>query len=188
MRGLIVLATALCTCAALSADEKTAEGPQVFRHHVVGLFSPDRAEDLREATGYIPEVCLVKVDFANGEAEFRYDPAKAFPGAKPEQIVERFNNLMQHHVPHSTFGIRKLREKPLAEYTYVEIPIAGLDCKGCAYAAYDAVIRVEGVERATADFRQGLATAHFDPAKTNREAIEAALKQRGVELKGAEAK
>jgi hypothetical protein len=38
-------------------------------------------------------------------------------------------------------------------------------------------------EQATASFHDGLAIAWIDPEKTNREALEMALKSRGVQLR-----
>jgi hypothetical protein len=44
-------------------------------------------------------------------------------------------------------------------------------------------VRIEGVEQATANFRDGLAIAWIDPNKTNQSTLEDALKKRGVQLK-----
>ena len=49
-------------------------------------------------------------------------------------------------------------------------------------AAYEAVYKLDGVERATASFREGRVTALIDPSKTDRKALEDALKKRGVSL------
>ena len=65
----------------------------------------------------------------------------------------------------------------------IEISVAGLDCKACCLAAYEAIYRLEGVEMATASFHEGRVTALTDPEKTDRARLEAALKQRGVTLK-----
>ena len=59
----------------------------------------------------------------------------------------------------------------------------GLDCKGCALAAYESIAKLDGVEQATVNFKVGLVTAMIDPKKTDRAALEAALKQKQVELK-----
>ena len=63
------------------------------------------------------------------------------------------------------------------------MPIAGLDCKGCSYAAYLAVYKIEGVENATASFKEELVTAWIDPSKTDRATLEEALAKRDVTLK-----
>ena len=66
--------------------------------------------------------------------------------------------------------------------TLVEIPVVGLDCKACCLGAYEAIYRLEGVEQATASFKDGLVTAWIDASKTDRAQLETALKQRGVEV------
>ncbi len=166
---------------AVSADDNRA-APRSFKHQITGLFMKGREQDLREAVAKIPHIQLVNIDFENAEATFIYDPAKAFPGTKTEQIVERFNNLLKS-ASHHTFGVKPLRSVPLEKLRLIEIPVAGLDCKACSLAAYEAIYRLEGVERATASFREGRVTALIDPAKTDRAKLEAALKKRGVQLK-----
>jgi cation transport ATPase len=154
---------------------------ETVKHQVTGLFMKEREQDLREAVEKIPQVKLVRVDFANAEATFEYEPAKAFPGAKPEQIVERFDQVLKQSSGH-TFGIKPLRKTTLDQLRLIEIPVAGLDCKACSLAAYDAIYKLEGVERATASFREGRVTALIDPTKTDRGKLEAALKKKGVQL------
>jgi copper chaperone CopZ len=65
----------------------------------------------------------------------------------------------------------------------VEIGVLGLGCKGCCLALYDSVAKIEGVEQATASFKESKLTALIDPEKTNREALIDALKKRNVSLK-----
>ena len=38
---------------------------------------------------------------------------------------------------------------PLAKLKLIEIPVGGLDCKACSLAAYEAIYKIEGVERVT---------------------------------------
>jgi cation transport ATPase len=83
----------------------------------------------------------------------------------------------------STFGIKPLRSIPLEKLRLIEIPVAGLDCKACSLGAYEAIYRLDGVERATASFREGRVMALIDPEKMDRARLEAALKKRGVEVK-----
>jgi len=104
------------------------------------------------------------------------------PGARPEQIIERFDNKLRE-VSRSTFGIKPICATPRDKLQFIEIPVLGLDCKACCLAAYEAVYKLEGVEQATASFKDGLVTAWIDPQQTNREKLEAALKQRNVTLK-----
>jgi len=173
-----LLSAALCL---LAADDKPAM-PQTVRHQVTGLFSPDRVDDLREAMVEMPDIKLISVEYDKAEAVFEYDPAKAFVGAKPDQVVERFNNTLRG-VTRGTFGIKPLAALPPDKLQRIEISVVGLDCKGCSLGAYEAVYKLDGVERATASFKTGLVIALVDPTKTNRAALEEALKQRRVELK-----
>jgi cation transport ATPase len=71
---------------------------------------------------------------------------------------------------------------PRRQLSRVEIAAAVLDCKGCAWAVFNATIRIEGVEQATVSFKEGKATARIDAKKTSRVAIEEELSKRGVEV------
>lgn len=152
------------------------------KHRVTGLFCREREDDLREAVKRLADVELVSVDFDRGEAMFSYDPAKFFKGVKEKDRIERFDNLLKG-VSSRTFGIRPLCAVPWDKLTRVEIPVAGLDCKACDLAAYESISKIDGVERATASFKEGRVTALIDPARTNRAALEAALKKRNVTIK-----
>lgn len=165
-----------------SADAQPAK-PEQVKHQVTGLFMKDREQDLRDVVDKIPHLKLVSVDFASAEAVFEYDAKQAFPGAKPDQIVARLDNLLRNHSS-STFGAKPLCGIPADKLQVVEIAVVGLDCKACTLAAYESVYKLDGVERATASFRDGKVTAFIDAAKTNRETLEGALKKRGVQLKG----
>jgi hypothetical protein len=170
----------VCFPLAASADEPPAE-PAPVKHRITGLFSPDRQADLREVVATLPELKLVSIDFENAEATFIYDAKRAFPGAKPEQIVERLDNLLRSASYH-TFGAAPLSTTPQDQLTRIEIPVAGLDCKGCCLAAYEAIYKLDGVVQATASFKQGRVIARVDATKTDRAALETALKKKGVEL------
>ena len=165
----------------LGVTAARAEGPEPVRHQITGLFSKDREEDLRKTFERLPEFELMSVDFDRAEASVRYDAAKVFPGATPEQVVERFDGKLRE-VSRSTFGVRPLRTKPDDQLTWVEIPVVGLDCKACTFAAYSSVFQLKGVEQAQASFKEGRVRALIDPKLTDRVELEAALKQRGVTL------
>jgi hypothetical protein len=174
----VFVALSFVTCAI--ADD--AELP-IVKHQITGLFCPEREKDLREIfETKLVDYKLVSIDYKNAEASFRYDPVKVFPGAKPEQIVERFDNQLRDATKH-TFGVKPLRITPLEKLKLVEIPIVGLDCKACCLAAYEGVYKLKGVETATASFKEGKITALIDPEQTDQATLEMALKQRGVELK-----
>lgn len=150
-----------------------------IKHQVTGLFMPEREQDLREAVAKIADVKLIRVDFKSAEAIFDYDPAKF---GKPAQALQKLDSLLKS-ASSSTFGIKPLCTAPVEKLQLIEIPVAGLDCKACSLAAYESIYKIDGVERATASFRDGRVTALIDPDRTNRAALEAALKKKGVQLK-----
>ena len=182
----VLAALLLVSLVALGADEKSATlspgAPPHWKHRITGLFSPDREADLRAALEQIPGVQLVSLDFEHAEGEFAYDPAVAFQETKPEKIVERFSNLLAN-ATHHTMAIAPLEPTPHEHLARVEIEVSGLDCKACALAAYESIYKVDGVAAATVDFKAGRVSAEIDSAKTNRAALQEALKKRGVTLK-----
>ena len=183
--------TILCfafAAVASDADAQTDATPAArtpTKHQITGLFLPEREQDLKDLfekqADKFPHIKLVSIDFANGEASFDYDPARAFPGAKPEQIVERFDNLLRNATRH-TFGVKPLRTIDNEKLKRVEIPIVGLDCKACSLAVYEMVYKLKGVELATASFKEGKVTALINPEQIDQAEIEMTLKQRGVQL------
>lgn len=175
------LAITLFAVNATTADDKP-KAAEPIKHQITGLFSTDREADLRVTFKELPDFKLVSIDFKNAEASFEYDPAKVFPNAKPEQVIERFDNLLRQASRH-TFGIKPLRSLPKDKLTLIEIPVVGLDCKGCCLGVYDAIYKLPGVEMATASFKEGRVTALINPEKIDRVELETALKQRGVQLK-----
>jgi copper chaperone CopZ len=176
----VVLGLSLASiCAAADNDP----GPARIKHQITGLFMKEREQDLRAAVAKMPGVKLVSIDFQSAEAVFEYDPRTLFPQIKPAEYFERFNNLLRQASGH-TFGIKPLRTIPLEKLQLVEIPVDGLDCKACCLAAYEYVARIDGVERATASFRDGKVTALIDPTKTDRAKLVEVLKKRGVDVKG----
>lgn len=167
--------------AAILALVPAPEVEQV-KHRITGLFGREREEDLREAVKRMAGVSLVSIDFDHSEATFEYDAAKLFKDSKPKDYLERFDNMLRQASAH-TFGARPLCTTPREKLTRVEIPVAGNDCKGCSLAAYESIFKIDGVEQATASFKDGKITALIDPSKTNREALVEALKKRNVVLK-----
>jgi copper chaperone CopZ len=165
----------------LGAAAMAAE-PQTSTYRITGLFAPYRAAELRAAVEQIPDVRLVSVDFEHAEATFSYDPAVAFKGVKPANVLKRFDEKLRAE-SHQNFGLEPAIEIPREQLARVEVRVAGLDCKGCCFAAYESVAKIDGVAQATASFKDGLVTALIDPAKTNREALVEALKQAGVDVK-----
>ncbi len=168
----ILLALLLLAGTALAADETVT-------YRVLGLFSRDREADLRATMQDVPGISIVSVDFERGEATFTYDPEVVFKGAKREEILNRFDTAIRS-ASNRTFGIAPVCTTPKEQLTRVEIAVAGLDCKACCLAAYEAVAKIDGVAQATASFKDRLVTALIDPAKTNRAALEAALKKKQI--------
>ena len=162
-----------------AADEPK---PETTRHRVTGLFSPQREAALRAALEKLPGVKLVSVDFAHAEAVFAYDAAVVFKGAKPEQVVERLGDMLRS-ATRSTLGIAPLEATPKDKLARIEIAVAGCDCPACGLAAYESIFKIAGVAAATVDFKDGRIVALVDAEKTNRAALEAALKKRWVEMK-----
>jgi len=155
---------------------------QTVTHRITGLFDSSREADLRQVIAALPGLTLVSIDFPNAEVTFRYDPAVAFKDTKPDKIIERFDNLLRN-ASHSTFGVKPLCATPKDKLTRIEIPVGGVDCRACSLACYEIVAKIDGVEQATASFHDGKVTALIDPAKTNRAALEDALKKREVDVK-----
>jgi hypothetical protein len=162
-------------------------GESSDRFGIMGLFAPEREQDLRDVLKDVPEVHLVRLDLENAEVTLRYDLAKLFPNGDPkkaptaEQTLQRLNNLL---VPasHGSFRLTPASTVPKDALTRVEIDIGILDCKACRYGAYRAVMGVDGVARATVSASPSRVVAWLDAKKTDRSALEKALKRVGVEV------
>jgi hypothetical protein len=149
---------------------------------VRGLFEPDQVADFRALMNLFPEAELESINLETAEASIRFAPdCELFRNAKPEQIVERIGNRVRQ-LSTNLFSLVPLSEIPREKLELVEFSIKGLDCKACSFAVYEILVRIEGVEQATASFRTAHASAFIDPSKTNRPALLEALKQRGVTL------
>ena len=161
-------------------DDKQAK-PERVTYRVLGLFSPDREKDLQEAFKELPDLTLVSVNFDDAEITVEFFPAKAFPGAKPDQLVERFDQKLRS-VTRSTFGVKPKRTVARDKLEQIVIPVAGLDCKACCLAAYESISGIDGVMQSTASFKEGRVTALIDPTKTDRSKLEDSLRKRGVQV------
>ena len=173
-----------CIGVAAAADEK-----QTREFTIVGLFSPDREKDLRDVIADVSEFQLVSVDYENARATFSYDVASLFGAErklkdrppKPAEIEQRIHALLTR-ASTNTFGLKLTPEVPKEELTRIELSIGILDCKGCQYAAYLAVIKAAGVERATVT-RDGTLVALVETGKADSAAITAALKKANIECR-----
>ena len=182
---LRTLAATLCAVALalplLHAEEQTAT------YRLVGLSAPEREADLREVLKSVAEVTLVSLDAAKAEVTLRFDPdklgvpTKAKQPPAPDKITERLNNLLGS-ASKNTFHLAAPSAVPADKLTKVEIPIGVLDCKACRYAAYSAVAKLDGVERATVSAAPSAVSAWIDATKTKRETLEEALKKARVDV------
>lgn len=182
MRSNIALALGLAWC--MLPTPLHAEGP-AHQYGVIGLFSPDRQQDLRDVLKEIPGVALVRLDYAAAEVTLRYDFAKLFPGSNPkkpptaEQIFQQVNNILAF-TSHGAFRLKPHSTMPQDKLTKEVIDIGVLDCKACRFGAYRIVMRIDGVDRATVTANPSQVTAWIDSTKTNRAALEDALKKAEV--------
>jgi copper chaperone CopZ len=164
----------------VAADDKPAN-PERITYRVLGLFSADREKDLRAAFEELPDLKLVGVNFDDAEITIEFVPGKVFPGQKPERVVELIDQQVRAQT-HHTFSVKPRRTVPRDKLKPVVIPVAGLDCKACSLAAYEAVAAIDGVEQATASFKEGRITALIDPKRTDQTKLEEALRKKGVQL------
>jgi copper chaperone CopZ len=182
------IATAMCAAllfvtAVAAQDKGQKPEPKVeqFTYRVYGLFIADREKDLRETFKEIADVKLVSVSFDAAEVTVEFVPSKVFPGAKPEQVVERLDQKVRAE-SRGTFAVGPRLAGPRDKFERVVIAVGGLDCRACELAAYEGVARLDGVAQATASFRDGKVTALIDPSKTDRAKLEDALRKRGVQI------
>src|SRR6478736_824348 len=130
--ALILSIACCCAPIARGADEK-----QTKEFAIVGLFSPDREQDLRTVMADIPQVQLVSVDYKNARATFGYDAASLFeqkPKRAPTatEIEQRINTLLTR-ASTNTFSLKITPAVLREQLTRIELNIGILDCKGCQY-------------------------------------------------------
>ncbi|WP_395741876.1 heavy-metal-associated domain-containing protein [Prosthecobacter sp.] len=177
MKHLILIFS--LTALHLHADES--------KHRLIGLSEPSREQDLRDQVKTLPEVEVAALNMETGEVTFRYDVTKLITNynAKkppaPEAVTKRLEDLLRA-ASNGTFTLVPLSTLPADKLQKIQIQCGLLDCKGCRYAAYIAVAKLDGVEHASVN-EHALLTVMIDPAKTNRAALEEALKKGRIELK-----
>jgi hypothetical protein len=178
----LFLSIACCSAPiARGADEK-----QTKEFAIVGLFSADREQDLRTVMADIPEVQLLSVDYERARATFSYDVTSLFeqkPKKPPTatEVEQRINALLTR-ASTNTFSLKLTPAVPREKLSRIELNIGILDCKGCQYAAYLAVTKAPGVERATVA-SDGKLVAMVETAKADEAAITAALKKANIECR-----
>lgn len=178
MKTLVSVLAILSGIGAALADE--AE----FQFRVTSFFIPEREATVREAFESIHESLeVVDLDFETAVATLRFDPAVVVERAGDNEENQRA--LLSQMLRGSTRGVvdvLPISAVPNEQIEEVVIPVAGLDCIGCSYAAYEAVRRVEGVEYAIASFRDGRVLARFDREKTSEEQLLAELMKKRIPL------
>ncbi len=119
---------------------------------VIGLFHPDQISRLRDAVEAIPGISIQKLDYQSSTATFTFSDELYYDGD-----LKRTREAIDRMLRGSTNGMFEFLPKVEEEENWkqVIIPIAGLDCMACSYAAYLAVCKIGGVCRATADFGRG---------------------------------
>jgi Cu+-exporting ATPase len=70
-------------------------------------------------------------------------------------------------------------EKEGGNMTQTKLKITGMHCAGCAASVEKALKVVKGVSSAAVDLAANQASVEFDPAKTDTQALAAAVKKAG---------
>jgi len=169
MNARLLCAVLLFSGFVYAGDAKPPEvkGPQTRTVRILGLCTPERENDLRESVEKHPNVKLDSINFAKSEATFSYD-TKVFG-----------HDSLQHVIGSKGFGVKTTPRPPDDKLVTLEIPIQILDCAACCLGTYNSISKIDGLEQATVD-RKGKVVAIIDPRKTNREALEKAMKNAGV--------
>ena len=170
------------SCLTLLLLSPSAADPVPIKVRFAGVFSTEREKDLRALLKEWPEIELKSFDFESAEAELRVDAEKLFGKVKPADLIARLDGHLRQATQH-TMGVKAPCEVPREKLKRVEIGVVGLDCKACCLALYEAVAKIDGVERATASFKDGTVTALIDPTKCDRAKLADAIVKRGVALK-----
>ena len=169
-----------CLFALFLVDDKSPK-PDKITYRVIGLFAPGREKDLRAAFAEIADISLTSIHFDDAEVTVEFLPAKLFPNQKPERVAELLSDKLAA-ASNNTFALKPRRTIARDKLTTVEIAAAGLDCKACCLAAYEAVAALDGVYQATASFKDGKVTALIDATTTDKAKLEDALRKKGVTL------
>jgi cation transport ATPase len=174
-----LLQTAFLLCmvpAALAADDAIVA-------HVHGLFQPEREQELRTLLAKLPGVQVQHVELKTARITFTCDPAiPEFRGQTPERQLALVNERVREASQH-TFQLQPLGDRAPETWQEVHLRVAGLDCRGCAFAAYLVAMKVDGVQHALVSFRDGSLRAWYDAAKTSPVELTKALRQAQVDVR-----
>lgn len=159
------------------------DGAHEVRLRLLGLFIPEQLGSFRRQLEKFPEARVEAVDYETAEVTLRYAAeSDMFRNATPLQVVERLNDRIRQ-LSQGIFSVKPLGKVPHSDLQRIEIPIIGLDCHACSLAVHEILTQVEGVEHATASFRDGCGVAWVNPATVSRETLVQALRQRNVTIK-----
>lgn len=167
----------------LSATPSIAEEVE-WRYRVTGFFMPERAEAIRKSFKELHEdITVARLDFDTATVTLRFDPSIVVPrgGRNSATQFAVFNQMLRGQTK-GVIALLPRSEVPQEQLREVAIPIAGLDCIGCSYAAYETVRRVDGVDYAIASFRDGRVVVRYDSKKTSDQELVAALQKRQISL------
>lgn len=171
MIARLLCAAVLLSCAGVARAGETkppeVKGPQTRTVRILGLCTPEREKDLREVVETQPKVKLESINYARAEATFSYNTKEFGHDSLPHLIGAR------------GFWVKETPRPPDDKLVTLEIPIQILDCAACCLGTYNSISKIDGLEQATVD-RKGKVVAVIDPTKTNREALEKAMKNAGV--------
>jgi copper chaperone CopZ len=142
-----------------------AQSSQTVTYRLVGLYCESREDDLRQTVQKGSGIRVKSVSFRTGEATLSFQGRA--PG--PEQLDKILRPAY--------FRVKGVVGVEASRLKRVEIGVVGMDCKGCSLAVYDVLVKIEGVEHAIVDFREGRVTALIDPSKTSRDALVQLLKK-----------
>lgn len=157
---------------------------------IIGLSDASRAGDFREVIAKVPGLKLISLDGDKATATLEYDAPVLLNNAQPAagdlapgKILSLIDRLVGEACTH-TFSVTAPTGIAENKLTRLDLKVGLNDCKGCRYAAYIAIAKLDGVERAGVDSNNRVLTAWIDPAKTSKETLETALTKARVKLRG----
>lgn len=169
------------------AADAPPSAPEPITVRVLGLFCPERAQALRDVFTEVAGAKLEIVDYEASEATVTYEVRQLFPQSNPkdafpqQRVTQRLDDLVRN-ISNGLFSIKPRSTTPKDQLAQVEISVGILDCQACCLGVYNILTKVDGVERATVMKTTGLATVWIDSTKTDRAALEAALKKANVKV------
>ena len=167
----------LCLMALLANCSKEP----VVTVRILGLSDASRVNDFNEVIKKLPSLKIVSFDSDHATALVRYEPTimdqrlgLRSASSTPSTVIPLIDGLISAASGH-TFTVTaptEIADKNLKKLTF---KVNLNDCKGCRYAAYIAVAKLEGLDRATVDSANHSLVAWIDPTKTSKKTVGDAL-------------